>query len=219
MKAHHALILGATGLIGSELLKQLLADASFEKITLLVRRHVAVASPIVDQHVIDFSQPDTWLHFGQDVDVVFCAVGTTRSKTPNLVDYRKIDFDIPVNAIRLAEKNKIQKFMLVSSVGASANSKNFYLRIKGEVEDVLKHSSIAVKGIFQPSLLLGERKERRVGEYLARAIMPVFNFMIPMKYKPIQAAVVASAMIEASKKQDSGLKTYFFDDMLKLARP
>lgn len=217
MKAQHALILGSTGLIGSELLKQLIADDSFAKITILVRKNMAVSSPKVEQHVIDFSQPESWLHFGKDVHVVFCAVGTTRSKTPNLTDYRKVDFDIPVHAIRFAEINEIQKFMLVSSVGAAANSKNFYLNIKGEVENVLKNSGIAVKGIFQPSLLLGDRKEKRMGEGLARIIMPLFNFLTPMKYKAIQASVVASAMIGASKQQEPGVKTYLFNDMLKLA--
>jgi uncharacterized protein YbjT (DUF2867 family) len=105
--------------------------------------------------------------------------------------------------------------MLVSSVGADPYSKNFYLKIKGEVEDVLKKSQIEIRGIFQPSLLLGKRKEKRFGEALARSIMPIFNFLVPMKYKAIEALDVAKAMVYASSHQGTGSRIYLYRDMVE----
>lgn len=213
MKSNHALVLGASGLIGSELLALLIADPDFSKVTLLLRKPLEVKDAKVIQHVVDFGQAESWRDKFENVDLVFCAVGTTRNKTPNLVDYRKVDYDIPMHAIAFSESAQVEKFMLVSSVGADAKSKNFYLKIKGEVEDVLEKAQIPVRGVFQPSLLLGKRKEKRFGENLARIIMPVFNFLIPTKYKAIQADCVANAMVVASKIQQENTRTYLYKDM------
>jgi uncharacterized protein YbjT (DUF2867 family) len=213
-KNQHVLLIGASGLIGSHLLQQLTGDAHISKITLLLRRKLPIKSPKVLQVIVDFSGPDSWLDFFIGVDAVFCSIGTTRSKTPDLTEYRKIDFDIPTQAILAAEKNQVAKFMLVSSVGAERNSKNFYLKIKGEVEVVLNKSSIPTQGIFQPSLLLGERKEKRFGEAVARFIMPLFNFLVPMKYKAINAKEVASAMIRAAQIQTEKNRVYLYNDMI-----
>lgn len=210
----HALLIGASGLIGSHILNQLIDDHKVSKITLLLRRAMNMDSPKIQQHIINFDEPESWCHFFENVDVVFCSIGTTRSKTPNLDDYRKIDFDIPVNAINCAEKYAVSKFMLVSSVGADANSRNFYLKIKGEVENALKHSKVPIQGVFQPSLLLGNRQEKRFGEGLARTIMPLFNFLVPMKYKAIQASDVAHSMITASKNQVKPKELYWYKQMI-----
>lgn len=214
MKDKHALILGASGLIGSELLQLLIQNDSFSKITLLVRKELTLNSKKVKQNIVDFSNSNSWGQFFKDVDTVFCCIGTTRAKTPDLKDYRKIDFDIPVYAIRFSEQHDVKQFMLVSSIGANPESKNFYLKIKGEVESKLFKSSIAIQGIFQPSLLLGNRKEKRFGEGIARILMPLLNFLIPMKYKAIQSKQVAQAMINASKNQKEQCKIYVFKDMV-----
>jgi len=214
MKTKHALLIGASGLIGSHILTQLLSNAQYHKITVLVRKKLPVDFPKAQQIVVNFDDTASWADLFQEVDVVFCSIGTTRSKTPDLKQYRKVDFDIPVHAIRSAEKHRVPQFMLVSSVGADAESKNFYLKIKGEVEDVLNQANIEVRGIFQPSLLLGDRKEKRFGEGIARVIMPVFNFLVPMKYKAIQAAAVARAMIGATTTQKAGSKVYWYREMM-----
>ena len=198
-KPQNALLFGASGLIGSHLLEQLIKDEAFSKVTLLLRKELPIQDPKVSQIVLDFNAPESWEKHFESVDVTFCSIGTTRNKTPDLTAYRKIDFDIPVNAIHIAEKAKVGKFMLVSSVGADAKSKNFYLKIKGEVEEILLKSKIENKGIFQPSLLLGKRKEKRTGEAIARAIVPLFNFLLPKKYKAVQASEVAREMIQRSK--------------------
>ena len=213
-KNQHVLLIGASGLIGSHLLQQLIDNTDISKITLLLRRELPVKSPKVMQVTVDFSDYDSWMGYFKDIDAVFCSIGTTRSKTPALAEYRKVDFDIPAQAILAAEKNQVAKFMLVSSVGAESNSKNFYLKIKGEVEAVLNQSNIPTRGIFQPSLLLGERKEKRFGEAVARFIMPLFNFLVPMKYKAIKAKEVANAMIRAAQIQTEKNRVYLYKDMI-----
>lgn len=214
MKEKHALILGASGLIGSHVLNQLSSNPDYAKITLLVRKKLQIDNPKIEQREVNFDDSAGWAAAFDGVDVVFCAIGTTRSKTPDLVQYRKVDYDIPVHAIRHAALYRVPKFMLVSSVGADDQSKNFYLKIKGEVETILNQANIDVCGIFQPSLLLGERKEKRFGEGIARAIMPLFNFLVPSKYKAIQSATVAHAMIHAASKQHIKSKVYLYQDIV-----
>jgi len=217
MKNKKALLIGASGLIGNEILKQL-QSTDYSSIELLVRNKFDIQDTKITQRVVDFNQPETWESAFENADHVFCSIGTTRKKTPNLSDYRKIDFDIPVNAIKAAEKYGVDAFMLVSSVGADSASKNFYLKIKGEVEDVLKDAQIPIKGSFQPSLLLGNRKEKRFGEWIARKIMPVFNFIIPSAYKAIQANDVARAMVVAIKNQKTSYQEYQYKEMQNLIK-
>lgn len=213
-----AILIGANGLIGSHVLNFLIQSDVYDEILLLMRREISISNTKITQRIVDFNRPETWDDAFEDCDHVYCAIGTTRKKTPDLNDYRKIDLDIPVNAIQAAEKYGVDAFMLVSSVGADSTSKNFYLQIKGEVEDVLKSAQIPFKATFQPSLLLGERKEKRFGEWLARKIMPLFNFIIPAAYKAIQARDVAQAMVRATQAQKESYKVYHYNEMQKLIK-
>jgi uncharacterized protein YbjT (DUF2867 family) len=215
MKNKKAILIGASGLIGSEVLK-ILRNSDYDSVKLLVRRKLDISDEKIVQELVDFDNAESWVNAFQGYDHVFCAIGTTRSKTPDLSNYRKVDFDIPVNAIKAAELSGISAFMLVSSVGADAHSKNFYLKIKGEVDEVLQAVNIPVKGTFHPSLLLGNRQEKRTGEWLARKIMPLFNFLVPSKYKAIQACDVAKSMIAAIKNQDGQFAVYHYEDMQAL---
>ncbi len=212
-----AILIGANGLIGSHIL-EFLIQYDYEEIQLLLRKEISISNTKITQRLVDFDGPETWEDAFEDCSHVFCAIGTTRKKTPNLNDYRKVDYDIPVNAIKAADKYGADAFMLVSSVGADATSKNFYLQIKGEVEDVLEGAQIPVKGSFQPSLLLGDRQEKRFGEWLARKIMPLFNFMIPATYKAIQAKDVALAMLRATQTQKESYQVYQYNEMQKLVK-
>lgn len=213
-----AILLGASGLIGAEILNLIIADDDFDEVLLLSRRILEVESPKVKQQIVDFADPNSFCSHFQDYHTVFCAIGTTRKKSPDLKIYRKVDFDIPVNAIQCAEKHGINSFLLVSSIGAEASSKNFYLKIKGEVEDVLLTSQIASKAVFKPSLLLGKRNERRFGERIAKCVMPLFNFLIPKRYRAIHAKDVAKAMIELAKQQSTMSSIYSYQDMLLLSQ-
>jgi uncharacterized protein YbjT (DUF2867 family) len=217
MKNKKAILIGASGLIGSEILK-ILRNSDYASVKLLVRRKLDVSDEKIVQELVDFDNAESWVNAFQGYEHVFCSIGTTRSKTPDLLNYRKVDFDIPVNAIKAAEQCGISAFMLVSSVGADALSKNFYLKIKGEVDDVLQAANIPIKGTFRPSLLLGNRKEKRIGEWIARKTMPLFNFLVPSKYKAIQASDVAHAMLEATKKQASQFAVYQYKEIQALLK-
>lgn len=209
-----ATLIGATGLIGSHLLQQLCADGSFGEVRVIVRRAFVSSDPKVKVIELDFGDVIALKNAITGSDAVFCAVGTTRSQTPDLLQYRKVDVDIPVNTAKACAEKGVQCFQLVSSVGANAKSRNFYLQMKGEVEEEVSRLNIPSRNIFRPSLLLGERSRPRPAEKIAAALMRPFQFFIPDKQKPIQAATVARAMIQASKRQVPGINLYHYREML-----
>lgn len=211
-----ATLIGATGLIGSHLLQQLCADESFGEVRVIVRRPFVSSDQKVKVFELDFADAIALKNAITGSDTVFCAVGTTRSQTPDLLQYRKVDVDIPVNAAKACAEKGVQCFQLVSSVGANAKSQNFYLQMKGEVEEEVSMLNIPSKNIFRPSLLLGERSKPRRAEKITAALMRSLHFLIPDKQKPIQAATVARAMIQASKLQVSGMNLYHYREMLSV---
>ena len=201
-----ATLIGATGLIGNLLLELLLADEYFDSVRILIRRPMELIHPKLEKKLVDFTDMESFRLALEDSDVVFCSIGTTQKKVKGDKDaYRKIDYDITVNAARFCKLNGCETFVFVSSVGANSKSNNFYLRLKGEVEEAVKAVGLKKVYIMQPSLLLGNRKESRFGEKIAEWIMPVISFLIPPKYKPIKAAEVAKSMIYLSKKNLTGI--------------
>jgi len=208
-----AAVIGATGLIGSHILNELINDLTYSEIRLLVRRPFEVADTRVKIIQLDFTDIKAFRAALQGCEHVFCSIGTTRAKTPDLKVYRKIDFDIPVTAARLCAENGVAGFHLVSAVGANSSSRNFYSQIKGEVEDVISALNIPQIGIYRPSLLLGNRKEVRIAETISALIMPVFSFLIPSVYKPVKASQVAKAMVRHARNATAGLRIYHYADM------
>lgn len=188
-----AIILGATGLTGSILLEKLLKDPSFEKIKLFSRSSADRNSPKIEEHLIDMLKLENHSE-AFTADMVFCCIGTTKSKTPNKEIYKKIDYGIPVVAAKLAKQNGIETFIVISALGADENSSIFYNKTKGEMQrDVLKQS-IQNTYILQPSLIVGDRDESRFGEKVATFFMKTFGFLVPKKYKMIKAETIAEAM-------------------------
>lgn len=202
-----AIILGATGLTGSLLLEKLLNDPSFDKIKLFSRSSSEKNSQKIEEHLIDMFQLEQHSEAFK-ADVVFCCIGTTKSKTPDKVIYKKIDYGIPVTAAKLAKKNGIKTFIVISSLGADPNSSVFYNKTKGEMQrDVLKQGFSRSFGsaqpdiyVLQPSLIVGDRNEARFGENVAGFFMMVFGFLIPKKYKMIKAETIADAMQILAKR-------------------
>lgn len=198
-----AIILGATGLTGSLLLEKLLQDPSFDKIKLFSRSSSEKKSQKIEEHLIDMFQLEQHSEAFK-ATVVFCCIGTTKSKTPDKVIYKKIDYGIPVTAAKLAKKNGIKTFIVISSLGADPNSSVFYNKTKGEMQrDVLKQGlDYAQLDIYvlQPSLIVGDRNEARFGENVAGFFMKVFGFLIPKKYKMIKAETIADAMQILAKR-------------------
>lgn len=211
-------VIGATGLVGGHLLQALLQDPYFDTVVILVRRPISFTHPKLEKKMVDFSDGDSVLVALNGCDVLFCAIGTTNKQVKgDKAAYRRIDYDIPVNAARYAAMTGCRAFVLVSAVGANSSSGNFYLKLKGEVEDAVRTAPIPSIHFMRPSLLLGERKESRFGEKVGKVVMSAFNFLIPSKYKAIPAATVALAMIVAGKKAEAGAHVHEYREMITLS--
>lgn len=208
-------VFGSTGLIGSNLLKYLENDIYFSKVNVITRKPIHFKNSKFKNIVIDFSDINSIQNSLKNSQIVFVSIGTTQSKVNwDLKKYKKIDYEIPINIAKAAKKLNIKKYLIVSSAGADINAKGFYLSLKGQIEsDIIK---IGIKNtyIFRPSLLLGARKENRVGEKIAQVIMPLFSFLLPKKYRPIKSEYVAKSMINLSKTNINSVKIYHYEDII-----
>lgn len=194
------LLAGATGLVGAEILRQLIDDHTVGRIVLIGRRQVATADSRVESHAISFDGLDR--HPGLfDVDQVFCALGTTMKQAGSREAFRRVDHDYPLGMARLALAGGAQHFLLVSALGADASSRIFYNRVKGEVENALRSMPFRSVTIARPSLLLGERKEFRLMERLAMVVGEI----LPGRFRPVQASAVATSLVAAARVDAPGL--------------
>lgn len=210
-------VIGSTGLVGSHITDLLKEENACQKTRLLVRRPVEFSHPKLEIKLVNFEDYESLKLAIAGCNVVFCAVGTTQGKVKgDQLRYRKVDYDIPVNAARACLETGGSNFLLVSSVGADSNSKNFYLRLKGEVEEAVQKFPIKSISIFRPSILLGNRKEFRLGERIGQSGMKLIAPLLAgkwRKYKAIEARDVGAAMIEASKQNNEGFTIYEYDEM------
>ncbi|WP_411766251.1 NAD(P)H-binding protein [Winogradskyella sp. A3E31] len=210
-----ALILGSTGLTGGWLLKLLLNDARYSEIRLFNRNSIEISHPKITEYIVDLmdleSHKDTF-----EADEVFCCIGTTKTKTPDKELYTKIDYGIPVTASKLCKANKIKTFVVMSSLGANPKSSVFYNRTKGKMEDDVLKQDIENTYIVQPSLIGGEREEKRIGESIGKILMKVirpFLFGPLKKYRIIHPQTIAKAIISlANATPASGI---YKSDVLK----
>jgi uncharacterized protein YbjT (DUF2867 family) len=215
MEKRNALIAGATGLVGNCLLKQLLADEKYDKILVITRKPLEVVHSKLIQQSLDFDKID-FLKADFQVDDVFCALGTTIKTAGSQEAFNKVDFTYVVNLGKWCELNKVKRFLVVSAMGANAKSGIFYNRVKGEMETAVSQLNIPQKQIFRPSLLMGNRTEKRGGEKIAQAVMGGLGFLFVgplLKYKGIQAEIVAKAMIKAAKSEKPGFTVYESGEM------
>lgn len=220
MQGQTAVVIGSTGLIGTQLVQVLLTDIAFTEVRILVRRPVSFSHPKLSVQIVSFDDyHDLKEKIGRGHSI-FCCVGTTQKKVKgNKADYRKVDYNIPVNAANASIENGFKKFLLVSAVGANKNAGNFYLRLKGEVEDSISKLEFESVHFFRPSILLGTREEIRAGEKIAKGTMQLFSFLLagPLKkYKAIQSADVAKALVAASKQEKKGVCLYEYKEMIEL---
>jgi uncharacterized protein YbjT (DUF2867 family) len=212
-----ATLVGATGLIGSYLLEELLNDPYFDAVRILIRRPIDITNEKLEKKIVDFNDSDSVLVALSNSDVVFCAIGTTQKKVKGDKEaYRKIDFDIPVKLARFCKMTGCEKFILVSSIGADNKSNRFYLQLKGEVEDAVKEIGLKSLHIMRPSLLLGDRKEFRLGEDFSKVFMTTLSFVVPSKYKAIKAKDVAKAMAAIAKKDLEVVFVYEYKEIMEL---
>ncbi len=215
-----AAVLGATGFIGEQLVQQLLNDPAFSKVRILVRRPVKLSHPKLEVEIVNFDNLAEYRRKLGRGDCIFCSIGTTQKKVKGDKNaYRKIDVDIPVNAAKMGKDAGFTNYLLVSAVGADAHSKNFYLRVKGEAERRIADLNYHSFHVFRPSILLGERKEFRLAETVGKRIMQGISGLFAgglKKYKGIEGADVARAMVVAAKSSGKGMYLHHYEDMIKV---
>jgi uncharacterized protein YbjT (DUF2867 family) len=188
-----ALIAGATGLIGKELLKLLLDDPRYETVKAITRKPMNVANQKLQNIVVDFDSLDK----SSDqlkCDDVFCCLGTTMKKAGSKEAFWKVDHDYPALLAKTALAQGAKQFLLVSALGANSTSSIYYNEVKGKIEEYISGIGFVSYHIFRPSLLLGPREESRPGEEAAKVFYKYFSFLIPEKYKGIEGSKVARAM-------------------------
>lgn len=216
-------IIGVTGLIGSKLWQTLKKDDHYTTIRLLVRRPFHHNDLKTEVKLVDFSDTESFKLGIEGSDAVFCAIGTTMIKVKgDIKAYRKIDFDIILNAARFSKETGCENFLFVSSVGANKASTNFYLKLKGEIEEAVKNTELISVSAFRPSMLLGVRHEKRFAESIPKQLMQIFSFLFIgglKKYKAINAEDVAHAMVWASKRAAPGFKIYEYEEMMMVNLP
>jgi len=198
-----ALVIGATGATGKDLVNQLLMDNDYDEVNVFVRRPLAVESPKLKTHIVDFGKPEEWKDLVKG-DVAFSCLGTTLKAAGSKEAQRKVDHDYQYNFAKAAKENDVEDYILVSSYGADPRSRIFYSRMKGELEQSIKALHFNKLMIFQPGML--ERKDsERTGEVLGGKIIKFANkFGILTQQKPLPTDVLAKAMINSSKIKSYG---------------
>ena len=214
-------LIGGTGLVGGHILQLLLKDDLYSTVRVIGRRSVNVNHPKLQEFIIEFGDQKALEQAIAGSETVFVAVGTTKKNVEGDKDaYKKVDYDIPVNAAKAAAKYGVYGFAMVSSVGADPNNNNnFYLKLKGVTEEAVAKETVPQTLIFRPSLLLGERKEKRFGEGIAQFFMPAINFIIPsskQKYKGIKVEDLAKAMVLAAQKTPKGIHFFEYPKIMEL---
>jgi uncharacterized protein YbjT (DUF2867 family) len=200
-------IVGATGLVGGELLVQLLADPDIDAIHVLARRRLSgpelERNPRLFQHQVDFNHLDeaAW----PACDILFCCLGTTIKKAGSQQAFREVDFDYVVDAARCARRAGARRLLVVSAMGADADSRIFYNRIKGEMERAVATLGYESVVILRPSLIAGERRERRPIEHFWQAAFTIINRILPRNYQSVPAKSVAAAMQASARTAATGL--------------
>jgi len=202
-----AVLAGATGLVGGEVLRLLLEDPAWTGVVVLARRDLGLTHPKLRAHKVDLDKPDSFESLVKGDDV-FCCIGTTMKKAGTEETFYATDFDIPYELARAASKNGAKQYLLVTSSGADANSRFFYPRVKGELEAAVAKVPFESVHILRPSLLLGERSETRPLERLGMHLAPILSLLMlgPLRrYAPIQSSAVARAMLVLAKSASPGV--------------
>jgi uncharacterized protein YbjT (DUF2867 family) len=213
-----AIVIGATGLVGGSLVELLLKDSRFEKVKLLVRRSIGITNNKLEEHIVDFDEPDKWKKLVTG-DVLYSAMGTTLRTAGSKEAQYKIDYTYQYQVAKTAAANGVKQYILISSAGATPDSKIFYSKMKGELERDIQKLPFDTIHIIRPGILAGERKEVRTGEKLGVGIMNVLSLVPGLgKLKPIQGEEVARAMVNATFKLVVGIHSYTLGDVFKLAK-
>ena len=215
-----ALLAGATGLIGSQLLPLLLATERYSKVIIVGRTALPLAHPKLTQVVTNLDKlQDVRLQL--IADDVFCCLGTTLRQAGSKEAFYKVDFLYVVTLAALTASNFASQFMVISSLGADAESRWYYNRVKGQMEESMRQMTFRAIHIFRPSLLLGPRVQPRLGEQLSAVMLGVLRPLLRgslLKYRPVQAATVAAAMLRAAEDDGGGLRVHLSNEIVTATR-
>ncbi len=212
-----AVMIGATGLVGSQVLKLLLADARFEVVQVFGRKASGMTHDKLREHVIDFDAPQGWASLVKG-DVAFSALGTTIKQAGSQAAQKKVDFDYQWQFAQTAAKNGVATYVLVSSASADATSKVFYTRIKGELDRDVQTLGFERVRILRPSLLAGARATARPVERISSVLLGAVNALgIARRYREVQGSVVASAMITSALDPTKGTRIITLDEIFSEA--
>jgi uncharacterized protein YbjT (DUF2867 family) len=198
-----ALVIGASGLVGTALTKQLLSNENYKEVHVFVRKPLQIQDAKLTQHVIDFDNMNRSASLLKG-DVAFCCLGTTMKIAGSREAFHKVDFEYVNNFARLTFQNGVKTFAMVTAMGANAASLVFYNRTKGEIEKAVSSYGFSALYIARPSFLVGDRQTKRVGEEIGIWLGDTLNLFIPAKYKNIKAAQVAKALIASALSQKQG---------------
>ena len=197
-----AIVAGASGLVGSYVVRELLKRDEYEEVKVLVRKPLNLGDPALKQVMYDYEQPDP---DEVKADHVYCCLGTTMKKAGSKEAFRKVDYEYPLQLAKAASENGAEKFALISAMGANTKSFFFYNRVKGQVEETLREFPFKTTSIFRPSMLLGPRGEFRLGEEIGKILMKALRFFLPANMKPIHAEKVARAMVKRMTGEEQGV--------------
>ncbi len=214
MRMKTAVIAGASGLIGKELVQKLISSDQYELIYSISRKTSGVIHQKIREIVIDFDHPGE-LKFDAPIDDVFCTLGTTIKKAGSRENFKKVDYKYIIWLANVTELAGASQFLVVSSMGADPKSSIFYNQVKGETEEGLKKVGFDHLVILRPSLLLGKREEFRFAEKLSSYFMKAFNFMIPDNFKAIQGEKVAAYMLKMAKHSTEPVSIIESGEMLR----
>ena len=219
MSSRTAAVLGASGLVGGFCLRALVDDPDYTRVLTFGRRELPpLTRAKVTQRVADLGSLNA--EDFREVQDVFCALGTTIRKAGSQAAFRGVDLELPLRAAQEAWRAGAEQFVVVSSVGADAGSKNFYLRTKGELERELSRLPFRAIHILRPSLLIGKRQEFRLGESIAMKIAPALDLLTLgpwRKYHSMPAQIAGKAMVGAAKQAKNGTLVYEYDGIVNLA--
>lgn len=215
MTGRSALVVGATGLVGQALVEALVAAPEYERIVVLARRPNTPPSPKVEWRVVDFEAKDAWSAVA-GIEDVYCCLGTTIKQAGSQAAFRKVDHDYPLALAEAARAAGVQRYLVVTAMGADPGSSVFYNRVKGELERALAPLGFPTLVIARPSLLLGHRSEKRAGEGLAQVAMGLVGPLMigPLKkYRGITGATVAKALLGAALSRRPGNHVILSDEL------
>lgn len=205
MNQKTAIVIGSTGLVGTQLIKQLLENQDYSKVISFVRRKSGVSHPKLTENIVDFDNPNAWKELVKG-DVLFSTMGTTLKTAGSKANQFKVDYTYQFETAKMASENGVPVYVLVSSAGANAKSPFFYSKIKGQLETDVKKLPFKTIHILQPGPLDGDRKENRKMEKVAlKAIYSLNKLGIFKNYRPILDSEVAKKMIEVAESENSGV--------------